>query len=560
MPDMNNVNTAPDVAAENAGAPVENTEKKEVARDESMDVSALLKASKEEAPVEESPLEKAKKAKESGQGMVVENTELKDDSQKKVVANKSIHDGIGHIDAYMQEQDQLINAAKDVKLTRPPKDASEMVAIMDQLEDKSKGKTPTVAEGEESFLVDKTDEEKAAPVTGANIDENAATPTEDGEEAVEEMSESKRQVVEILIDKTGLGGDFQFTDEEKEKIFAANEIKLKEIEEIDLSSITVRKADKSFIDSVNEFQLASSKVPVTFPASRFKAYMTGLSYGEMGDIALNNENVTFDQIHKKLTVIYNKMINPSIGKFESFEDFLKKFSYVDIDIAVYGLCVATFPEVDDIPLTCNNHKCGKGFNHKFSPRSLIRFEKSSEAFLNKFKDVVECPATGAMALADQSPTRLHKRYKLPYSDYVIEVGIASAYDYLYDIVDNMIGDNFSQKYPNDVNGILQLNSALLGLIRKVYVPDGSGSYVEYDKFDDMIHALYMVKPEEIAILSSMLTKYTEEYQTSFELTNIVCPHCGTKTASIPLDVNYLVFLKYQRLMNTEINVDNISVL
>ena len=63
MPDMNNVNTAPDVAAENTGAPVENTENKEVARDETMDVSALLKASKEDAPVEESPREKAKKAK-----------------------------------------------------------------------------------------------------------------------------------------------------------------------------------------------------------------------------------------------------------------------------------------------------------------------------------------------------------------------------------------------------------------------------------------------------------------------------------------------------------------
>jgi hypothetical protein len=124
----------------------------------------------------------------------------------------------------------------------------------------------------------------------------------------------------------------------------------------------------------------------------------------------------------------------------------------------------------------------------------------------------------------------------------------------------MIGDKFSEKHPDDVNGILQINSALLGLVRAVYVPDNEGSYVMYDKFEDMIQALYMIKPDEIAILSSLLQKYTDSYNVTFELRDIVCPHCGTKTKSIPIDINYLVFLKYQRLMSTELNIDNISVL
>jgi 4-hydroxy-3-methylbut-2-en-1-yl diphosphate synthase IspG/GcpE len=76
----------------------------------------------------------------------------------------------------------------------------------------------------------------------------------------------------------------------------------------------------------------------------------------------------------------------------------------------------------------------------------------------------------------------------------------------------------------------------------------------------MIHALYHIKPEEVAIVSSILQKYTDSYSVSFELQDIVCPHCGRKTKRIPLDINYLVFLKYQRLMSTELNIDNISVL
>lgn len=519
-------------------------------RDVTMDISSLLKASKEEAPKEKSNLEKMKEAKANGSlGLVVENTELAAANEKKMVTNKTESDAVDEIDSYMAEQDKLINAAKNVQIVNKPKNPAEMINLMDSLE--TIANNPDAINESTMLAINPTPEttETEEVVEGEVVTEMS---TEDVE---------RQNIVNILIDKTGLGGDFNFTEEEKEKIFASTEIRLKEVEEIDLASIKIEKPQKSFIETVDEFQISSSKVPVVFPASRFKAYMSGLSYGEMGDISLNSENVTFDQIQKKLTVIYNKMTNPSIGKFESFEDFLRKFAYIDMDLAIYGLVVATFPEVDDIPLTCNNPGCKKGFNHKFSPRTLLRFEKSDNKFLKTMKEIIECPQTEFEKLVEESPTRTHKRIKLPYSGFIIEIGIASSYDYLYTIVDNMLGDKFAEEHPDDVNGILQLNSALLGLIRAVYVPNPeSGSYFEYTEFEDMIQALYHVKPEEIAILSSLLQKFTESYSVNFELFDIECPHCGTKTKSIPLDINHLVFLRYQRLMSTEINIDNISVL
>lgn len=534
--------------SEKQNATLDNSNATPVGRDSAMDISSLLKASKEEPVKEKSNLEKMKDAKENGSlGMVVTNEALqKSNEEKKIIANKSEADALSEIDAYNAEQDKLINAAKQLNIKNRPTNAEDMVGLIDTLEHVANGgEIPDGSNGEKIIFEEKEN-------SAENKSESSETPEE-------KISEQKQNIVNILIDKTGLGGEFKFTDEEKEKIVAANEIRLKEVEEVDLSTIKIKKAEKSFIESVEEFQISSSKVPVVFPASRFRAYMTGLSYGEMGDIALNGENVTFDQIHKKLTVIYNKMINPSCGKFESFEDFLRKFAYVDIDLAVYGLVVATFPEVDEIPLTCNNQTCKKSFNHKFSPRTLIRFENSHEHFLSAMKSVIECGAADFDQLVEESPIRTHKRVKLPYSKFIIEVGVASSYDYLYTIVENMIGDKFSENHPDDVNGILQLNSALLGLIRAVYVPDGD-SYVQYTDFEDMIHALYMVKPEEISILSSLLQKYTDSYSTIFQLTDITCPHCGTKTHHIDLDINYLVFLKYQRLMSTEVNIDNISVL
>ena len=539
------------IKKETNNASIENDKVGAVGRDTGLDVSSLLKANKEEPIKKETALEKMKREKaERGGGLVVDNKELAEKSgEKELIANKAEHDAMSEADEYMAEQDRMIAAAKNVHFDRAPKSQLELASAMDAISDASKSEE--IMSGE-----------KVATVS-LNTQETEEKSSEEFKKETEEsnkVDEERKAIINVLIDKTGLGGDFKFTDEEKEKISSSTEIRLKEVEEMDLSTITVKKADKSFLESVNEFQISSSKVPVVFPASRFKAYMTGLSYGEMGDISLNNENVTFDQLQKKLTVIYNKMINPSIGNFESFEDFLKKFAYIDIDLAVYGLVVATFPEIDDIPLTCNNETCKRSFNHKYSPRTLIRFNNANEKFLNAMKDVVECQAADSDKLIESSPVRVHKRIRLPLSGFIVEIGIASAYDYLYTIVDNIIGDKFKDDHPDDVNGILQINATLLGLIRAVYVPSDDGSYTMFDEFEDMINALYMVKPEEISILASLLQKYTDSYTVDFELFDIKCPHCGTETKRIPLDINSLVFLKYQRLMSTEIDIDNISVL
>lgn len=531
------------------------TETTEV-RDNELDISALLKSSKEESAPdvkEKSNLEKLKEAKANGSAGLIVNTSELDDGKKALAKSKSESDAMKEMDAYMKDQDTLINAAKNVNVTNRPKNEIELASLITSLDMYAKTGDIGTAEDGKTFIAEKTE----GDVAPAETSDNTTTESTDDVKVVENAA--KQEIVNIIIDKTGLGGDFKFDDEEKDKIINSNIIRLKEVEEVDLKSIKIKKKQKSFIESVNEFQLAGSKVPVVFPASRFRAEMTGLSFGEMGDISLNSENVTVDQVRKKLTVIYNKMVNPSIGKFESFEDFLRKFSYMDIDIAVYGLVVASFPEVDDIPLTCNDPKCGKSFSHKFSPRTLIRFNKAHEKFLSAMKEVIECPAEDAVKLSEESPTRSHKRIKLPYSGIIVEIGFASSYEYLYTIIDNLLGDKFAENHPDDVNGILQLNSTLLSLIRTVYVPDGD-EYVEYDEFEDMINVLYHIKPEEVAILSSLLSKFTESYTVEFELTDIVCPHCGTKTESIPLDVNYLVFLKYQRLMSTEIDIDRISVL
>ena len=556
-------------------------------RDETMDIMSLLKnteaASEDKAPPKKkSALEQAKEAREKDtKGMVVDTQELIDKNTPKAVANKTEADAMDEIDSYKKEQEAMIEAAGKVVMQGAPRDALQMASMMDSLENVAKtGKVesdPTRDANPERFKKTKIEEDNLlrlkteeemqssdsnkAILEGVDYSDTPPAPTAEADTKNPE-DEEKKQIATVLIDKTGLGGDFAFTDEERDKLFMSTEIHLKEVETIELSTLKVRKADKSFVEAASEYQFSSSQTMMTFPASRFRAEMAGLTYGEMGDISLNtinNDNITFEQVRKKLTVIYNKMRNPSCGKFESFDDFLKKFAYVDLDLAVFGLVVSSFPEIDDIPMNCQNRKCGKSFNHRFSPRSLLRLNKCSKKFLEDMQLIINTDSSELPSLIETSPAQNYKVIRLPMSGFVIKLGIASAYDYLYTIVDNTLGNKFEEEHPDDVNGILQINSVLLSLIRGVLVPDGDG-YVEYDQFEDMIHALYSIKPEEIKILSTILQKYNNTYAVPFELTDITCPHCGAKTKFVPIDINYLVFLKYQRLMSEELNIDNISLL
>lgn len=543
----------------------------EIGRDSTMDIQSLLKANKNESQSDTestsekkklSPLQAAKLEKENqGLGLVVENSDLEAANKPKTVGNKTEMDADKEVNDYMAEQDKLIEAARSINIKNKPQTPEEMVQLMDTIEDVAK--TGVInKENTNIEVLMKTDEQKAADTEMREKMENSSEENGsiDGQNNMTpEETEARKKIITVLIDKTGLGGEFKFTEEEKEHIVSSSEIRVKEVEEINLSSLKILAPEKSFLDSVNEYQISGAFVPVVFPASRFRAYMTGLSYGEMGDIALSTENTNVDKLRKKLSVIYNKMRNPSCGEFSSFDEFLHKFSYYDIDIALYGLVVATFPEIDDIPLQCNNPKCKQSFNHKFSPRTLLRFDKCGNRFLSAMKETMECPISEFDDFIKNSPTKTHKLVKLPYSQFIVELGVASAYDYLYDMADNLIGTKFKDEHPNDLNDILQSNTALLSLVRSVMVPTSNG-YMKFEKFEDIIQSLYHIKPEDIAILGNLIVKYNDEYKTHFALTSIKCPHCGTETEEIGMSVEELVFQKYQRLMSTDINIDSIAVL
>lgn len=388
--------------------------------------------------------------------------------------------------------------------------------------------------------------------------EAPATVSQEGEVSPEEAK--KNNVVQLIIDKTGLGTDFMLSDEEKKKVVDAAEIRLTQVEVLDIASIKTVKPTNNFAHHVNKYTLSGNKTTISFPASGFKADMVGLTYGEIGDISLAMDAVNVDKYYKRLSTIYNKMTNLSCGPFESFDEFLKNFAFTDIPLAIYGLYVSSFPEVQTIALRCGRQTCGKTFDINFSTRNVIRLEKCDQVLLDHMADLAASDPNEYDRIYKDAPVRNIKHIRLPYSGYIIDCGIISAYEFLYNFIPIMDENTFREAFGKDENQVYQNNVVLLTSVTAVRVPDpdNPGQYILYDDYKGILDAIYNIGPEEIKILAAITTKIQREYQLNFSFGDVTCPHCKNITRNMDVTMDELVFQTYQRLISTEVDLKNIQ--
>lgn len=529
-----------------------------------------------------SPLEELKALKEKeGTGIKVSTEEL-----EKGIAHAPSVDVIDRDErkdewkAKLKEMDDTINKRQAVVLVKKPANPPEYAKMMSEIDSVVFGEdgTPhfefvnTMTEtkeepefvrlrkpGESTFdfdslevpaneRPDNTSEEKKEDSTEANSEDESDEP---------QLSEEDQKIVQVLIDKTGLGSEFIFNEEEKAKLSEADIIRVNEVKLIDIETIKAKKSEKSFQDVVSTYSTKGSKVWMTFPASGFRAQMCGMSIGEYSDVSLDMENVTFDQYYKRLSIIYNKMVNPTCGEFEDFNDFLHKFAYTDIPVALYGLWIATEQEVQEMPLRCGNDTCKQSFNWKYSTRGLIQFDRCSNNFIHDMEKIIDAPASEYKKIAEEAAVNTSKYLKLEDSGFIVEMGVTSAYEFLYNFIPVMDEDKFTEAFGEDPNNTYLKNILLLPTVRTVRIPDGD-EWIIADSYKDILDALYNITPGESKIIEAYAEKITGLYTVYFGLKNIKCPHCKTITKSLNVDIDSMVFQSYQTLQNTPIDLDSMQ--
>lgn len=484
-----------------------------------------------------------------------------------------------------KELDMNILRAKAVVGILRPADKLEYTEMMGQLEqvqvDPETGRATYVPESK--YFVARTDaiddqiekikageilvDEDGNPLEGDNIPKY-----EDGEEYFN--GSKKDNLVRILIDKTGLGANLPFDVEEKTAIMQSNMIHLVEVDTQELRSVEMDRVDSdmSFFDAVDKYQMSLSKVPMTFPGSGFKADMTGMSFAEYNDIALDpgdnsNDFISFERVNRRMAVVYNHMVNASCGKFESYEDFLKKFAYIDISLAVYGLAIATEPEITEIGMQCRVDHCKRTFNHSFSPRSIIDFESASPEYLEKLEAINTCPPDKRVEMAENSAVRRQKRFELPQSKWLVDFRLMSCYDYLYKelaYIDSVRAQMEDMEEDDPELPKIMRKLELIDIVQAIgmiSIPSMDGGPMHYYSSPDGItEAILHMPPSDVAILSAAFRKYISAYFIDFNLKKVVCPHCGHSTAKTAITPDQLVFRMAQRLLNTDFRFDNLQAI
>lgn len=563
----------------------------DIKQDNTLDLESILKEAQNKEKVEDdvadtsestikttkrdeealSPLEKMKLEKEAKvqKGLEVKTSDLKSEGPTKNIMYND--DRVNAWKDSINEMDEEIKKREAIVVIKKPENKFEYMQMMVEISmvafdenGKPYINNKGVDEmGEEviheiKYIRIRKEGEEAFDPSAYKEYEDKENDSDDSEHDTPEISEEKKKTVQILIDKTGLGTDFMFSDDEKAKIRESETIRVNEVKVIDLAAIKAKRSEKSFQENITQFSSSGSRTTICFPASGFRAQMKGMSYGEYSDVALSMENVTFDQYYKRLSIIYNNMVNISTGPFDSFEDFLKNFAYTDIPLALYGMFVSTEAEEQEIGLKCGSDSCGNSFNWKYNTRSLLRLERCSDVLLDRMSEIASAPASEFDNIKAKSAVMNSKLLELPDSKFIVEMGVASAYEFLYNFVPVLDENTFKTAFGESVSEVYMNNILLLSTVRSVWVPLANGEYTQALGYKDILDALYQIKPNEIQILAAYTQKIQSQNELVFSFGDVTCPHCKHVTKNLDVTMDELVFQTYERLMSTEIDVTNIQ--
>lgn len=351
----------------------------------------------------------------------------------------------------------------------------------------------------------------------------------------------------ILIDKFKMG-DVNFTPEERAKLETVSKIELHEIKSIPLKTLKINKEYP--IDKVlKEKKNTGGTSNIVAVASGYTAVMSKCSLFELANLFVDRENILETQL-SKWSFIYSKIVSSSV-KFDSFDDFIKHTAVVDYNNFIYGILAPSYPDQDQVTLTCTNSKCKglvangkntgtKEYEYSYSVKGLLRTERISEELAERFSNIIDHSyiESEAQEVHNNSPVMTVKRFELPGDKYIIDAGVESVYDFLY---------NASPAADALEDARYRESLMTATLIRKLYIPDGNGSYFEYEDKLDIAKAIYeLTEGVDVKAIIKITTDISKDLTFDYGFYEVVCPYCGHVTHYVPVDPDDILFHKYRQ--------------
>lgn len=393
--------------------------------------------------------------------------------------------------------------------------------------------------------------EKAAEQAKLEAEEKAKADAE-AAELQSEIEEGQYNKAVVIIDKLGMGLA-NFTPDERAKMERVSKIEVQEIETLSLETLKVKKNPNKSIDKVLQAKKnIGGTSNIVAVASGYTAVMGKCSLFELANLFIDKENIVETQL-SKWSFIYSKLVSSSV-KFKSFDDFIKRTALMDYDNFIFGILAASYPDSDEVGLKCSDKKCpgkivrnasgketkSRDYDFTYSVRGLIRPERMSAALIEKFTTIIDNSYVeeDAIKVHEASPVMSVKRYRLPHSGYIIDAGIESVHDFIYNA--SRAADSLEdEKYRSTL--------ATSTLVRKLYIPDEDGSYYEFEDKLDIAKAIYELPDNaDVRAIIKVNGELSQDLSMEFGFVDVTCPYCKTVTEFIPVQPDDILFHKYRQ--------------
>ena len=458
--------------------------------------------------------EPEKKEEYTGSGVVIDKPEKNHNSQGNVVigplANKERNDDIART---MNELDEEIAEAKKIH--------------------------------------DKIKEKEAS---GEKVEKINNNPEDESKEEAKDNSDSD---VKILIDKIGMG-TVTFTDEEKKRIRFSKKIDLVEVDTRELESIKVKKVMKTPKDfSILQRNFNKAYSPIVALASGYTCKMKNLSAAEVMNLYQPLGSDTANSWADRWSIIYDKIVDPSIGDFKDFEDFCNKTAFTDYPMFVYGLLVSSYPEETTRSFNCTNDKCtgkpenkdDKTFETKFNNRQMFRADEMTDKQKEIFSDIIHAAGNYVDAKAYAETKALVNQVK--------RVRLDKEYGVIADIYVPSISESIQRVHRNmrpeftdtDTSRVL---FTIAQNIKSILIPDFDDpegkSYYEVSEIDAVMKVMNNFSTIQLTNAMNLVQKINEITTLKFGIANVECPYCHQKYSAVDIDPSEELFRRVQDQM------------
>jgi len=349
----------------------------------------------------------------------------------------------------------------------------------------------------------------------------------------------------ITIDKTQDANDLSLTTEEHQKLERVKKIRLVMVEDADLANITIERPDeKHKSDYVKSIDGTVAKYSVPLPMLGDFVAFKGAQIIQMVNI-INYEDARIDEIiNNKASLIYEKLVDGSIlKKFNNnrnndkmtYMEFINKFPYQDIDMALYAIVCASAMEESSTSLTCES--CSHTWDHKYNIKSLLKLDDLSEYYKDRVDKIIANKGNDAVLRQMYDDRRKARRYRSPFTNNV--------YDMSYPTVAR--ATNLLKRINQEDNVMSYISAIALYLSRILIYNPKKNSYIEInaDETDLMLETMQTLTNDDMNMLASQI-RDDFFYRATFAM-DVECPSCHKKS-TLPLNIENLIFLMAQDSM------------